>query len=420
MQLAAVLPWASGTYCSIEYMVPNNRFDPSKPVHVKRNAKYSLRSHRVDTLNEAINFLTYLLGRADVRDVYFSTAPLTQMKLIEPDASKGQTFRPFQVPLRTQGTEAPRNSLVVDLDVKENAYPDTGAAIDALSELIAEFGLPSVTALVFSGTGGAHAYFLLETPVNGAAWQWMADALCNALRQKQIKCDLSVTENSVGLLRVAGTYNFKHVDAGGDKLPVSLVLYRDARIPNDVMAAALEPFRVAPKIVVQRAAPAEVNPLSAGLDFNFVPRDLDDVAQHCPWIAQSLADGGVDNGHDLQRSAARVAYFCNDSEDALRRLIENRKSIAGDELAIADIYTEIVNEKDAGKWNGFPRCQTIYREGATVCGSCPHKAHRDSGGSPLNVASKRLQETKGYWQYFLQSKAQRGRQGTGSEKEMDA
>jgi uncharacterized protein (DUF927 family) len=103
-------------------------------------------------------------------------------------------------------------SLYIDLDCGEGKPYETQAeALVALKAFCKTTGLPKPT-LVNSG-GGVHAYWALTEPVSRETWMPLAEQLKRLCDEHDLFADPVVTADSVRILRVPGTLNFKNDEA---------------------------------------------------------------------------------------------------------------------------------------------------------------------------------------------------------------
>jgi hypothetical protein len=115
------------------------------------------------------------------------------------------------VPNRKQIHVVRCKSIFIDVDAKD--YPSAKDATLALKKFLEESGLPPPTAIIASGSGGYHAYWSSNTPLIQGVWQQYADGLKALCGQHGLIIDNKCTTDSVRILRVPGTKNFKHKPA---------------------------------------------------------------------------------------------------------------------------------------------------------------------------------------------------------------
>lgn len=319
------------------------------------------------SLDEAASQVQYLLTRQDTRDIYVSLATQREAET----RTNGGTGRSYKVAIRLAENAVALNSLFMDIDVgKKDGYQTGAEAVTALGKFIEDAKLPKVTAVVQSGSGGLHVYWVLADALTPDEWQPLANGLCNAARQHGMHFDSQVTVDRVRILRVPGTYHWKT----GTPKPVELKLLRDTNVLNEKMVAALTPYITAEDIehkpVLERRAPiVEESEFSAGIQVGAAPRRIADLQNACPWIKHSLDTGGADNDNMLRRIAYQIATFCEETDGVAWSLMDQRATLTQEEF-----WEQLDRAKaDREKGNrGFPTCAAISRAGATQCKTCPH------------------------------------------------
>ena len=121
--------------------------------------------------------------------------------------------------LRNGGNVHRLKALWLDVDVKpEKGYPTTDAAIAALKKFITDAKLPPPTALVLSGSGGMHVYWISDRPLTNDEWRPYADGLEALAMHHGFKRDPGLTTDCVRILRVPGTWNYKSTPPKGVRL----------------------------------------------------------------------------------------------------------------------------------------------------------------------------------------------------------
>jgi hypothetical protein len=296
----------------------------------------------------------------------------------------GKGGRPFKIANRSSDNAIALKSLFLDIDVgKAGGYATQMEAAEALSGFILATGLPKITVVVSSGSGGLHAYWVLNETLPVAAWKPLAGALVRAAQKHGLKCDTQVTIDAARILRVPETFNCK----GGGKRPVELKVIRETDAPLDCVREALEPF-LGPVAVVESDTlnarhgtpqPHINDELSAGIKSGATPRDIDKVAEQCSWIKDTLANGGAGSPEPVWHQALRVAAYCETPDETAHRLSsEHAEYLREETQAKFDRIAKERLEKDLG----FPSCKTICDAGAPQCATCPHFA---LGRSPLSL-----------------------------------
>lgn len=150
------------------------------------------------------------------RDMYFC---LSQQSTVQ-TAKDGKRLKA----VRSKDCVVSLKSVWLDIDVKPGAYSTTQEAMDALVGFCDTSDIPRPGAIVRSGSGGLHCYWISPTPIAPDLWHIRADKLCSAAKGFGLKFDPQCTVNPVQVLRVPGTKNFKKDPPKG----VSLAFLEDA------------------------------------------------------------------------------------------------------------------------------------------------------------------------------------------------
>lgn len=200
--LTAVVPWPSNDgdgYINIHYTVESS------------TGKRAWRGKPTKNIAEAVVLVERLLRSPRVRDLYFCLSRQRAYKLDQFGKSAADRSKDNAVALQ---------SIWLDIDVKDppNGYASVGEAVAAFKAFYRAVGLPSPTAVVFSG-GGLHVYWSSTRALTPDEWQPLALGLKNAALQHGLRCDAGCTTDRARLLRVPGTFNCK----GGQKRPVKLL-----------------------------------------------------------------------------------------------------------------------------------------------------------------------------------------------------
>ena len=96
-------------------------------------------------------------------------------------------------------------ALWIDIDVKpEKGYATTNEAIEGLSAFVKAANIPPPTAIVLSGSGGLHVYWISDTPLTVEEWRPYAEGLEALTKKHGLRCDHGITTDSVRVLRLPG------------------------------------------------------------------------------------------------------------------------------------------------------------------------------------------------------------------------
>lgn len=333
------------------------------------------------TVDEAIRTLNWQ-NTTGASDLYVCMS--TQARLENKVSKKGKAYKKA---IRFSEDVVAIRSLFIDVDVKEGAYADTRAALEALKGFITHVGLPSPSAVVLSGSGGFHVHWVLDQDLARSEWQALADALARATLNYGLKCDSQCTVDSARILRVPETFNRK----GDEPKPVKLLSLSQAEISVDAMQEALAPFRAAPAATpVDAALPVRVthagknlnSDLGAGLTHGPIEIRIEEVAKSCGFISHAIASGGRDNSQPLWFMTAAVSTFVEDGRAALHMMSDKHAGYRAQETD--ELYNRVVATQKK-KDTGWPTCSKIALAGAKECPGCPLFK---LGKSPLNHVIK--------------------------------
>ena len=134
-------------------------------------------------------------------DVYFCLS--SQLKA-------GKTVNGKTWALRNHENVAAFKAIWLDVDgyKAEKGYASLPDALDAIKQFVNAASLPSPSALVCSG-GGWHVYWISVTALPEAEWRPYAEGLWALAQKHGLRADAGVTTDSVRVLRVPGTFNYK-------------------------------------------------------------------------------------------------------------------------------------------------------------------------------------------------------------------
>jgi hypothetical protein len=287
-------------------------------------------------------------------------------------------------------------SFWLDVDIKNGFFRDTQHALEVFGEWRRAMGLPPPTLIVLTGSGGFHAYWVLDEPIDAATWQPLADALANAAGSlkpmpgpdgEERRLDIGLTTNPACLLRIPNSFNFKHNPPKLAQLAHVGVTY-----PFSVIDEALakhkgtySPARPA-KPTTLKASPvfagmAKPVPLAAGLDDRWRPT-AKEVADGCPWFARVKHTNGAGCSEPEWFESLQVAFFCQQGNELAHEISSGHPTYVEEET---DHKFALVEESHASGRLGWPQCKTIQLNGASECRLCEHLP---KGQSPINFASK--------------------------------
>lgn len=350
---------------------------------VTKDGKKFWGGRAVKSLDEAENFLTWTVSNSD--DIYFCLSTQANAK---PRTDK--IGRTYYIAERNQQNVVALKSLFIDVDFK--LYDSPASATKELAKFIKNTGMPKPTAIVNSG-GGLHIYWALDHALTRNEWQPLADALAEAAKQQNFKCDTACTIDSARILRLPQTTNKKY----NPPRPVTLVGSTvEHDYATDNISKILDPYKI------KRSTPAQSNTifmdpalfpprpplpyksnLAAGItETIYEPIKLEDVLPECPWLAEAVATGGKDYANPLWNLTTLCATFTVGGEADAHRMANGH---ADYEPASTEALFARKAREQQQKGLGWPSCRTISASGATPCSSCPHLVE---GKSPFHFVKK--------------------------------
>lgn len=355
--LERVVPWGTGGYVNIHYTMKAPNY-----------ANVIWRGTPCGGIDEAVRAVEFAKKKAEARDIYVCMSAQSELQVIQKKDGTGS----FNVAKRDQRNALLLKSLYLDLDVELNnksgkAYPSTQEALAALGQFIIDTTLPKPTAIVLSGSGGAHVYWVLETPITPDEWKPMAMALAEATRRTGLKCDTGCTVDNARILRVPNTKNYKN-DPPSD---VRLLKLDPFDIPNADMRQALTPFAGAVVVpLTPRGNPTGVNSeLSSGIEPRTAPLvNLDEVAKSCGFIREAIDTGGADFSNPLWNLTTLIATFAENAEEMAHVMADGHEAYSEEETQ--SLFERKLREKEE-KNLGWPKCSSIQNAGCDHCATCP-------------------------------------------------
>jgi hypothetical protein len=233
-------------------------------------------------------------------------------------------------------------------------YADQAAAAQALSIFITDTGLPSPT--VVNSGGGLHVYWPLTEDVAVADWLPHARSLKRLCVEQNLHADPAVTADSVRILRIPGTNNFK----GGQRRPVQIIAQgqpTDLNVFIDRLPAAPADLSAAKQYGMD-ASTREI----AGGEFpkcmfsRVATRSVNGTG--CNQIKHALVDAATLE-EPLWRAALSIATRCEDRVIAIHKLSQAHPG-----------YSPENTEAKAAETKGPYTCQWYkdnYPEGCRGC-----------------------------------------------------
>jgi hypothetical protein len=289
----------------------------------------------------------------------------------------GKTGTPQAVRRALNATHA--KAIWLDADVKpdqpEKNYTSTAALITAFEKFLADASLPPPSALVMSGSGGVHIYWISDRPLTITEWRPYAEGLRALVVKYDFKCDVGLTTDAARVLRVPGTYNLKRDPA---KPVVLKGLGRDYDFATDLAHVA-----ATPPVVGNKSKPvlpfdlttfagwrppacmADLNPLdslAAGINVHDDRlMNPDGMIQNCPHIQEAMVTHGVGYSQGLWMLDVLASTFIEDGRSWAHYMSKGHKTYGDGSDTDAMYDRKFEDRKVHGL--GWPGCQAFENEG---------------------------------------------------------
>lgn len=381
-----VLTWPTGDnpvgFCNIHWTFPPDD---------NGVARKGMGGRAFQNLDQFMGYIAWANNHAKwVKDVYFCTS--LQLNC-------GKVLSNGIVAHRHADNTRSSKILFVDLDVKEGTYATQGDALDALERAVsADPRLPGPGALVDSGSGGVHAYWIFNRALPIDEWQAYANGLRSHLEKHGLKFDAGVTTDSCRVLRVPGTFNKKQL------VPRPVRLLYLAPPETDLDPARLDWMKGIVVLRVPRSTPItqqnlilfDVEPgLPPIIDPDYLAeiktievyppideKETVHIISHCKHLDRAAMTGGQFYSQPLWHLDALACTFLDKGREWFHIMSKNHKTYSkGDADAMYD--------RKAGEGIGWPSCHAFEKEGAE-CATCPF---RGKIKSPLHLAGVNLDPT---------------------------
>jgi len=296
-------------------------------------------------------------------------------------------------------------NLYLDVDVKSGGYSSTAEVAAAVKGFLEWSKLPPPTVIVASGSGGWHVYWTLSTAIDRTEHGNMAGRLISAAVEYGLLFDRQCTRDATRLLRIAGTWNFKHATTDPDLPPAERIFPTEVslqysannqqHVDVDLMKNSLSRWKATltheskPSAGTSAGVDAhglpldENSDLTGGMKREYAPVSIDEVAMHCPFIKNTLEAGGANLVGDPQWHTV-VALSCHvtNPRETAHRLCNKSPYYTeeGTDEKLATAQLARSNRETIGP----PKCDHIAIE-REECKTCPHLALHTT---PLSVGLK--------------------------------
>jgi hypothetical protein len=314
------------------------------------------------------------------QNIYFC---LSQQREARPNGTK-------LIAIRNRLNATAMKAVWLDIDVgKDKPYATPTDAAVALKAFIEAAKLPQPSAIVASGSGGLHVYWISDHPLIPAVWQGYADRLRHLADQHGLAIDGGCTTDAARVLRVPDTLNHKHTPPK----PVELLdlgkEYNFAEVPS--LASAPETGTLAPgRTGLTLPARFQGRVAKIGADIEELPPitdlKLDPIIREggCGFLKEAYDTGGKKFHQPLWNLTTLCATFMENGHDLAHRFGNKHSEYS---VGSTDALWERKCGEREAKGLGFPSCAAIRREngeGWNGCKTCPHFGQIVS---PLNLAT---------------------------------
>lgn len=254
--------------------------------------------------------------------------------------------------------------LIFDIDVRPNSvthYNDKASALNALINLVSAHKLPMPSYLIDSGRG-FHVYWALDRVLTPAQHAQLGDAVAAHLEliDPLLAADTSVTKNTVGIIRMPGSWNHR-VDP-----PVKVQLLP---FPNQGQVVKMDDFIALTGALYEKAgmvAPTNVfSGVSGRIISDVVPLEqAEDLFTGCAVLrhirdSQHYMNGGSNlYGYEVWRLAMALLSRATDFENAAHEF-SALSPVYSYDLTQKQIRTEIKNNATMA---APIRCDTLCDE----------------------------------------------------------
>lgn len=346
-------------------------FLPSKAASPDDRAFWSMA---VTSVDDAMKALAMTLKAPSVRDIYFCTT-------LQRVAVERSDKRQFPAAKRRALDAVSSKLLVLDIDVKPKSYPTTAVAVAALQDFLAKSKVVKPNAVVQSGSGGLHVYWLLDRAIPIQRWRIMAQTLVDLVHAHGLQADTQCTLDAARIMRIPGTVNRKN-DTSKPVVLTRSMIGPDITVEDMEASLGIEGGHNVVQLNAMRISDAfidiDAGGLAAGIQRKSGQIILESVLPHCGFLKTAVETGGNGFNYDLWYATMQIATFTvGGLEDAQRMSMGDPRY---NEANVEAKYEQVLNARK-GTDAGWISCAKIQGWGCGDCSTCPNLS---KGLSPLN------------------------------------
>ena len=250
-------------------------------------------------------------------------------------------------------------SLFVDLDCGEGKPYET--QVDATKALIAFCKATKMPrpAMVNSG-GGIHAYWALTEAVSRETWLPIAEKLKSMCDDNDLFADPVVTADSVRILRVPGTLNYKNQEPRD----VCLIGSSPGSYELDTLKDVIGDPILAPRAYIPRGEMDDVTKALLGNYTNRFKTILIKTMKNegCQQLAHIIKEQAT-MPEPMWRAGLSIAKFCIDADKAVTKISEHHPEYS----------PQFADRKVRGIKGGPYTCAKFEEYNPKGCNGCPNK-----------------------------------------------
>jgi hypothetical protein len=292
-------------------------------------------------------------------DVYFAVGAYgSNMRPIKSGKRAGE-----QVVSRAAANAILHRCLRLDVDCgQDKPYATKHEGWQATKEFLSKTGLP-LPLTVDSGYG-LHLYWLFDRDVDAGTWLGMAQRLAAACETHGFAIDGTATTDAARILRLPGTFNFKH----GTCVPVTQLCDGVATDPA-TYDAVLGSYRSGNSATISGHLPAAISrvpsPLSSGLH---PPYTLRGVLLGCPGMTAQLQKAGAGVPEPLWHATLALI---NRAADPLDKKLAVAQALSSGHATYTPEGLDAKWEQVVAQDYEPATCERFAQLGMPECQTCP-------------------------------------------------